>query len=178
MTKQGDSPDGGRAAGAVPRRFAGVAVSLGLAWTLGLAAPPPGHTPRQGFPALTAIAAPSAGAAPAPVGPARVGPVSKVSRCPGQNAEVEEATAPPAYVYQVWIGCQGGFSPGGIAFARSTDGGRSYGRPRLVPQSLDGDGAWDPAIAVAPNGFVYVAYMLQTSRHAFPVVAVSTNHGL
>jgi hypothetical protein len=80
-------------------------------------------------------------------------------------------------VYQTWIGCQGGFSPGGIAFARSTDGGRSYRRPRLVPGSLAGNGAWDPAIAVAPDGDVYVAYMLQTNHHAFPVVAVSTNHG-
>src|SRR5215831_7795409 len=62
-------------------------------------------------------------------GPARVqvGPVLEVSRgCQGQNAEVEQAVDYP-YVYEVWMGCRG------IGFARSTDGGRTFGHPLRIP---------------------------------------------
>src|SRR5262249_32281475 len=53
----------------------------------------------------------------------QVGPVAEVGRsCRGSNAEVEQAVDYP-YVYEIWMGC------GGIGFARSTDGGRSFGRP-------------------------------------------------
>jgi hypothetical protein len=35
-------------------------------------------------------------------------PVTDVSSaCAGQNAEVEQAVAPPHYVYEAWIGCHG-----------------------------------------------------------------------
>jgi hypothetical protein len=73
----------------------------------------------------------AAGRAPRVGGPARVrvGPVLEVSRgCKGQNAEVEQAVD-YRYVYEAWMGCRG------IGFARSTDGGRSFGHPMLVPGS-------------------------------------------
>src|SRR5215472_12204656 len=43
----------------------------------------------------------------------QVRPVTQVSTCGGSNAEVEQATAKPHYVYEAWIGC------GGEGFARS-----------------------------------------------------------
>lgn len=111
------------------------------------------------------------------------GPVSEVSLgCPGQNAEAEQAVD-GRYVYVTWIGCNG------IGFARSTDGGRSFGRPVTVPGSV-GHGAyrsgiaigipkygWDPSVAVAPDHTVYVAYMLYRNSYIHPVVAVSYDHG-
>ena len=117
-------------------------------------------------------------------GPAqpRVGPVLEVSRgCKGQNAEVEQAVDYP-YVYEAWIGC------GGIEFARSTDGGRTFGRPLRVPGSaVPGTlhvghfvlykKAWDPAVAVAPDGTLYVSYMVITHHSEHPVVAASVDHG-
>src|SRR5262245_48394421 len=102
-----------------------------------------------------------AGAAP-PAHPAagwmssapRQTPVTEVSRgCRGQNAEVVSAEAAPRLVYAAWIGC------GGIGFARSTDGGVHFTKPRLMPGSALG--TWDPAIAVGPGGTLYVAYMRQ-----------------
>ena len=115
-------------------------------------------------------------------GPARVGPVLEVSRgCKGPNAEVEQAVDYP-YVYEAWIGC------GGIGFARSTDEGRSFGHPLRVPGSavpgtlhvgqffLPKKG-WDPAVAVAPDGTVYVSYMVIRHRSMHPVVAASVDHG-
>src|SRR5262249_2048797 len=73
----------------------------------------------------------AAGRARPAAGPARVrvGPVLEVSRgCKGQNAEVEQAVDNP-YVYEAWMGCRG------IAFARSTDGGRSFRHPLGVAGS-------------------------------------------
>jgi len=109
----------------------------------------------------------------------RVGPVSVVSRgCRGPNAEAEQAVDYP-YVYEAWIGC------GGIGFARSTDGGRRFGHPFRIPGSaapgpfprdLPKNG-WDPAIAVAPDGVVYVSYMIDRRGYAHPVVAASDDHG-
>src|SRR5215469_14349422 len=50
-------------------------------------------------------------------------PITEISRgCPGQNAEAEQAID-GRYVYVAWIGCDG------IGFARSADGGRSFGKP-------------------------------------------------
>jgi hypothetical protein len=112
----------------------------------------------------------------------RLGPVVEVSRgCAGQNAEVEQAVDYP-YVYETWIGCDG------IGFARSTDGGRSFERPRRVPGSA-GHGTWrignaffptkgwDPAVTVARDGTVYVSYMTRKRPYMHPVVAVSADHG-
>ena len=126
----------------------------------------------------------AAGRARPAAGPARVraGPVLEVSRgCAGQNAEVEQAADYP-YVYEAWMGCRG------IAFARSTDGGRSFGHPRGVPGSavpgvlhvgpfVIPKTGWDPAVAVAPDGTVYVSYMVITHHLEHPVVVASTDHG-
>jgi hypothetical protein len=107
------------------------------------------------------------------------GPAVEVSgACAGQNAEAEQA-ADGRYVYETWIGC------GGIGFARSADGGHSFGHPLTVPGSK-GSGryrsglpkfGWDPAIAVAPNHDLYLSYMIERHGIAHPVVAVSVNRG-
>jgi hypothetical protein len=100
----------------------------------------------------------------------RVSGVTDVSRgCAGQNAEVETATALPRYVYDLWIGCAG------IGFARSTDGGLHFGPAVRVPGSRGP--SWDPAIAVAPDGTVYAAYMHASHNFMYPVVAASFDHG-
>jgi hypothetical protein len=109
---------------------------------------------------VTAVAVPAARAA---------APIVEVSgNCGGQNAEVEEATAAPDLIYQVWIGC------GGIGFARSTDGGASYSAAVEMPGS---GGGWDPAIAVGPTGNVYVSYMLSSGGFDYPVVSASFDQG-
>jgi hypothetical protein len=91
------------------------------------------------------------------------------SALPGQNAEVEEAADPrTGFVYAAWIGARG------IGFARSADGGHRFGKPVLLPRS---GGGWDPAVAVAPNGTVYAAFMNSADHRSFPVVAASFDHG-
>jgi hypothetical protein len=141
--------------------------------------------------AAVVTAIPAAGAAAGAAGghPAagghrpHVGPITEISRgCPGQNAEAEQAVD-GRYVYVAWIGCNG------IGFARSANGGRSFGRPVTVPGSV-GHGAhhsgigsglpkygWDPSVAVAPDHNVYVAYMLYRHAHVHPMVAISYDHG-
>jgi len=133
--------------------------------------------------AAAALAAVTAAAFPASGLRLQAGPVTEVSRgCQGQNAESEQAVD-GRFVYIVWIGC------GGIGFARSANGGRSFCRPFLVPGSAGqgfhrsgiGSGlpkyGWDPSIAVAPDHAVYVSYMLYRGTHVYPVVAVSGDHG-
>jgi hypothetical protein len=122
--------------------------------------------------AAAAVAGPGAPAL-ASGGIYTLGPVTDVSTCAGQNAEVEQAVdATLGYVYEAWMGCKG------IAFARSTDGGRSFGMPISVPGSVGSNfNAWDPAVAVAPDGTVYVAFMRAKSSQWYPVVAASFNHG-
>ena len=89
----------------------------------------------------------------------------------GGNAEVESAYDPAASVlYDAWIGC------GGIGFARSLDRGYSFQAATPVPGSTNGS-SWDPAIAVAPNGTVFVSYMVQNATGPMPMVAWSTDHG-
>jgi hypothetical protein len=102
----------------------------------------------------------------------RISPVRDVSKpCLGQNAEVEQAADPARrYVYDAWIGCEPG-----IGFARSADGGLHFSKPITIPFSTTF--AWDPAIAVARNGTVYVSAMVSTKQHNFPVVAASFDHG-
>jgi len=108
-------------------------------------------------------------AAAAPKGPGyRVSPASVVSTCSGLNAETVDAVGRPDYVYVAWIGC------GGEGFARSTDGGRHFQKAITLPDSTQSD---DPALAVAPNGTVYVSYLRYFDNHAYPVVATSFDHG-
>ncbi|MBV9445800.1 MAG: exo-alpha-sialidase [Streptosporangiaceae bacterium] len=96
-------------------------------------------------------------------------PVTNVSSaCSGQNAEVEQAVAPPRYVYEAWIGC------GGEGFARSVDGGAHFSKPVTLPDSSHSD---DPAVAVAPDGTLYVSYLRYFNNFAYPVVATSFDHG-
>jgi hypothetical protein len=98
-----------------------------------------------------------------------VGPITDVSSaCGGYNAEVEQAVAPPHYVYEAWIGC------GGEGFARSVDGGKHFSAPITLPDSSGSD---DPAVSVARNGTVYVSYLRYHNNYAYPVVATSFDHG-
>jgi hypothetical protein len=103
-----------------------------------------------------------------------VGAISNLTTsCAGQNAEVEQATDPAlGYVYEEWMGCSG------IAFARSTDGGQTFGKPFNVPGSVGSSrNAWDPALAVGPDGTVYAAFMVSHGSQWYPVVATSFDHG-
>ena len=104
-----------------------------------------------------------------------VGPVNDVSAtsCTGGNAEVLQAVDPKlGYVYETWMGCKG------IGFARSTDGGRSFDAPISVAGSIGSNyNTWDPAVAVAPDGTVYAAYMRTKDSQWYPVVATSFDHG-
>jgi BNR/Asp-box repeat len=106
---------------------------------------------------------------PAFATPSGVGPITDVSSaCPGHNAEVEQAVAPPHYVYEAWIGC------GGEGFARSVDGGAHFSAPITLPDSSGSD---DPALAVARDGTLYVSYLRYHNHYAYPVVATSFDHG-
>src|SRR5205814_1874570 len=107
-----------------------------------------------GFGTITASAASAADAGPG--AGFTVGPINDVSTCAGQNAEVEQAVDQRlGYVYEAWMGCKG------IAFARSVNGGRSFDAPVSVPGTVGSNvNTWDPAVAVAPNGTVYVSFML------------------
>jgi len=102
-----------------------------------------------------------------------VGPITDVSGsvCAANNAEVEEASW-HRDVYAAWI-CEPN-GPSLIAFARSADGGATWSRPAVMPGSR---GAWDPAVAVAPDGTLYVSFMNSNARHMFPVVDVSRDLG-
>jgi len=93
--------------------------------------------------------------------------------CAGSSSEVEEASAPPGYVYAAWIGCSG------IGFARSTDSGEHFDAAMTVPGSKGV--SWDPAVTVAADGTIYAAFMhangSPSSPSRYPVVAVSRDHG-
>ena len=70
------------------------------------------------------------------------------------------------------MGCQG------IAFARSRDGGRTWDDPLHLPLSTGTNvNAWDPAIAVGPDGTVYAAFMRAKNSQYYPFVAVSLDQG-
>jgi hypothetical protein len=107
-----------------------------------------------------------------------VSPITDISSaCSGSNAEVKEATAPPDYVYALWMGC------GGIGFASSADGGRTFSPPVTVPDSTGPAGSsWDPAVVVARNGTVYLSFMHISGFSTppptmYPVVVASFDHG-
>ena len=97
-------------------------------------------------------------------------PATRISRhCHGQNTAPQEAANGTGHrVYVVWEGCHG------IGFARSADGGIGFHRAARLPRS---SGGFDPAVAVAPNGTVYVVFMVQTAHHQYPVVDTSFDHG-
>ncbi len=121
------------------------------------------------------VTADAAGAATA-AGPAaayQVGPITDVSPCGGQNAEVEQAAdAKRGYVFQAWMGCKG------IAVARSADGGRTWAAPVSLPGTVGSNfNTWDPAVAVAPDGTVYASFMLARGSQYYPVVDASFDHG-
>ena len=123
------------------------------------------------MPGMRAAFTPAARAAGPATGTGSVSPVTEVSQgCAGRNAEVVTATGAPRYVYDLWIGCRG------IGFARSTDGGLHFGKPMMAPGSRGA--SWDPALAVAPDGTVYVAYMHRAGHHMYPVVDASPDHGV
>jgi hypothetical protein len=70
------------------------------------------------------------------------------------------------------MGCQG------IAFARSTNGGASFGSPITLPGSGSSTNtSWDPTVAVAPDGTVYAAFILSKGGQYYPVVDASFNQG-
>jgi hypothetical protein len=139
-----------------------------------------GHLPGM---QIARIGAGLAGLVAALAGPANalaagatytVGTVNNISpSCSGQNAEVEQAVDPRlGNVYEEWMGCQG------IAFARSTDGGRTFGEPISVPGSVGSSvNSWDPAVTVGPDGAVYAAFMVAKDADWFPMVARSDDHG-
>jgi hypothetical protein len=106
---------------------------------------------------------------------ATVGPVATVSQAcsSSQNAETQQAIDPAlGYVYDIWMGC------GGIAFARSRDGGRTFDRPISMPGTpSSASGTWDPAIATGPDGDVYAVYIVSKGGQYYPVVATSFDHG-
>jgi len=107
----------------------------------------------------------------APTGRTSVSVITEFSSgCAGQNAEIEQAVDPVrGYVYEEWMGCKDQ-----IGFAVSTDGGLHFGKPLVLADSLR---AWDPSLAVAPDGTVYAAFMNATPHHSFPVVEASFDHG-
>jgi len=124
--------------------------------------------------ALAAAAACAATPGRPPAAGPQITPMTDISAgCAGNSSEVEEAFAPPGYVYAEWIGC------GGIGFARSTDSGEQFGAAMTVPGS--NGSSWDPAITVGAGGTVYVAFMHASGRAStlsgYPVVAVSRDHG-
>jgi hypothetical protein len=122
-----------------------------------------------------ATASRSRSPSPVPAKPVVTAMVPVSPGCGPQNAEVEEATAPPDYVYADWIGCQG------IGFSRSTDGGLHWSQPVTLPGSARG--SWDPAVTVARDGTVYAAFMHANGpfpapgTSMYPVVAASFDHG-
>jgi hypothetical protein len=110
--------------------------------------------------------------------PVSVGAVTDISgtACDPASAEVEDASW-HEFVYAAWICLPRGPIGAGImriGFARSTDGGRTWGAPLDMPGS---DQGWDPAVAVAPDGTLYVSFMTTRAGYMLPVVDVSRDDG-
>jgi hypothetical protein len=117
---------------------------------------------------------PPAAAGHGQAGGVAVGSITDISQgpCGQQGAEVE-AAAWHDDVYAAWI-CLVGHRAVDIGFARSQDGGRTWSVPVVMPGS---SGGWDPAVAVAPEGTLYVSFMVSASRRSYPVVDVSQDQG-
>lgn len=99
-----------------------------------------------------------------------IGPVTQISGpCSGQNTGPQQAVDPVRdVIYEAWTGC------GGIGFSRSTDG-MTFSAPVTLPGSAGGS---DPALAVAPDGTLYVVFLTSQWPAAYPVVLASTDNGL
>ena len=146
---------------------------------------------------LTATLAPLAqpdvaGAAPV-AGASAPQAISTCATTPGWNPSNAEpiSAIDGSYVYVAWIGCWSSLS--GIAVATSSDGGRTFAAPVLIPAPVPlnltrGMDQWDPALAVGPNHDVYLAYMSgdicaithDCGANPTPIsvyVASSTDHG-
>lgn len=101
-----------------------------------------------------------------------VGHVSDVSvGCPGTGDSWEAVYPARHEVFQAFEGCGG---DNGIGFALSKNGGESYTRPIALPGS---NGGWDPALAVAPDGTLYAAFMNTIGTRTYPIVDVSRDGG-
>jgi hypothetical protein len=67
---------------------------------------------------------------------------------------------------------------GGIAFARSRDGGKTFDKPISMPGTPSSSaGTWDPAIATGVDGDVYAVYIVSKGGQYYPIVATSFDHG-
>ena len=120
--------------------------------------------PAVALSVLTLAAVPGCTAAPSATGP-RITPVTDISAgCAGNSSEVEEAFAPPGYVYAEWIGCPGVMDTvrdyAALRLTWSRDGGRTWSAPlRVTP---DRDQA--PHIVESAGGQPGLAYIAwQTS---------------
>lgn len=111
--------------------------------------------------------------------PVSIGTVTDISgsTCDPDDAEVEDASWHD-FVYAAWM-CLPAARLGQtgdamrIGFARSADG-RTWDGPLIMPGSATG---WDPAVAVAPDGTVYVSFMTSRNGYSLPVVDVSRDNG-
>lgn len=72
------------------------------------------------------------------------------------------------------MGFEGCDDEEGIGFVRSLDGGAGYSAPVALPGSY---GGWDPMLAIAPSGTLYVAFMKTVSSTSYPVIDVSHDYG-
>jgi hypothetical protein len=97
--------------------------------------------------------------------------------CAPNDAEVNDAEVEDAVwrqdVYAAWI-CQLARHELRIGYARSADGGKTWSAPGVMEGS---SGGWDPAVAVAPDGTLYVSFMADSGNRSSPVVDVSTDQG-
>jgi len=67
---------------------------------------------------------------------------------------------------------------GGISFASSADGGKTFSQPIAPPAFVGSDfNSWDPALAVGPDGTVYASFMRAKDSQWYPVVDASFDYG-
>ena len=114
---------------------------------------------------------PAIGATATYSGPGAITDVTAAGACSGSSGDIEQAVDPSgSYVYQEWEACSGR-----MGFARSTDGGSTYGPSMYLPAS---SGGWDATVAVSPkDGTVYAAFMVTHGSQSYPVVDISHDHG-